>query len=163
MLWTPDTPNTKTQRASANTITMSDYYTHFLSSMVGVAGPPNPAQLDGSGQLPQPPVVPMGGSPATNPYQSLGYFTGFPEPIMFNASKAQRSRRKSAPGLDHIKHRRTRSGCYTCRSRRVKVIPHCLTPCYYQDLSDPALVRRKPSRLRKYVLTLAARLYGRDY
>lgn len=55
-----------------------------------------------------------------NPYQSLGYFTGFPEPIMFNAPKAQRSRRKSAPGLDHIKHRRTRSGCYTCRSRRVK-------------------------------------------
>ncbi len=124
MLWTPGAPDTKTQRASANTIAMSDYYTHFLSSMVGVAGPPNPPQLDGSGQLPQPPVVPMGGSPATNPYQSLGYFTGFPEPIMFNASKAQRSRRKSAPGLDHIKHRRTRSGCYTCRSRRVKVIPH---------------------------------------
>jgi len=40
---------------------------------------------------------------------------------MVNAPKSQRSRRKSAPGLDHIKHRRTRSGCYTCRSRRVKV------------------------------------------
>ncbi len=56
-----------------------------------------------------------------NPYQSLGYFTGFPEPVMFSAPKAQRNRRKSAPGLDHVKHRRTRSGCYTCRSRRVKV------------------------------------------
>ncbi len=108
---------------------MSDYYHHFLSSMMGVGGqPPNPnqQQLDGSGQIHQPPQqqqqqMGMAGSPVPNPYQSLGYFTGFPEPIMFNASKAQRSRRKSAPGLDHIKHRRTRSGCYTCRSRRVKV------------------------------------------
>ncbi|KXX75442.1 Adhesion and hyphal regulator 1 [Madurella mycetomatis] len=96
---------------------MSDYYHHFLSSMVGAGGQPSPNQLDGPGQLPQPP---MGGPAVSNPYQSLGYFTGFPEPIMFNAPKAQRSRRKSAPGLDHIKHRRTRSGCYTCRSRRVK-------------------------------------------
>ncbi|EAQ88078.1 hypothetical protein CHGG_04697 [Chaetomium globosum CBS 148.51] len=99
---------------------MSDYYHHFLSSMVGVGGQPNPNQLDGAGQMSQPQVMPMGVSSAPNPYQSLGYFTGFPEPIMFNAPKAQRSRRKSAPGLDHIKHRRTRSGCYTCRSRRVK-------------------------------------------
>ncbi|KAK3906293.1 hypothetical protein C8A05DRAFT_11950 [Staphylotrichum tortipilum] len=109
---------------------MNDYYHHLLSSMMGVGGqPPNPNQLDGSGQLHQPPQqqqqqqhqqqMPMGGSPLPNPYQTLGYF-GFPDPIMFNASKTQRSRRKSAPGLDHIKHRRTRSGCYTCRSRRVK-------------------------------------------
>ncbi|KAI0171887.1 hypothetical protein GGR52DRAFT_573038 [Hypoxylon sp. FL1284] len=41
---------------------------------------------------------------------------------MFQAPKAQsnRNRKKSAPGADHVKHRRTRSGCYTCRSRRVK-------------------------------------------
>ena len=100
---------------------MSEYYHHFLSSMVGVGGHPTPNQPDGSGQVPQQPVTPMGGPPVPNVYQSLGYFTGFPEPIMFNAPKAQRSRRKSAPGLDHIKHRRTRSGCFTCRSRRVKV------------------------------------------
>jgi hypothetical protein len=64
---------------------MSDYYHHVLSSMVGVGGQPNPNQLDGSGQMPQ--SLPMGGSPAPNPYQSLGYFTGVPEPIMFNAPK----------------------------------------------------------------------------
>lgn len=34
--------------------------------------------------------------------------------------KPQRPRRRKEPGPDHIKHRRTRSGCYTCRSRRVK-------------------------------------------
>lgn len=58
-----------------------------------------------------------------NPFQSLGYFTGFPDPAMFQTPKSQssRSRKKSIPGMDHVKHRRTRSGCYTCRSRRVKV------------------------------------------
>lgn len=33
----------------------------------------------------------------------------------------QRSRRRQPPGSEHVKHRRTRSGCYTCRQRRVKV------------------------------------------
>ncbi|KAL2175678.1 uncharacterized protein P884DRAFT_205552 [Thermothelomyces heterothallicus CBS 202.75] len=99
---------------------MGDYYHRFLSSMVGLGGQPNHNQLDSSGQLPQPQLLSMAPAPAPHPYQSLGYFTGFPEPVMFSAPKMQRSRRKSAPGSDHIKHRRTRSGCYTCRSRRVK-------------------------------------------
>ena len=34
---------------------------------------------------------------------------------------AARVRRRLPPGSDQVKHRRTRSGCYTCRSRRVKV------------------------------------------
>ncbi|KAM7188184.1 hypothetical protein V8F33_010777 [Rhypophila sp. PSN 637] len=99
---------------------MSDYYHHFLSSMAGAGGQSMGSQPESSPPIPHHQTMPMAGPPLTNPYQSLGYFTGFPEPIMFNAPKAQRSRRKSAPGLDHIKHRRTRSGCYTCRSRRVK-------------------------------------------
>jgi transcription initiation factor TFIID subunit TAF12 len=74
-----------------------------------------------------PPQMHVGHVPLSHPYQSLGYFTGFPETIMFNAPKSQRNRRKSAPGLDHIKHRRTRSGCFTCRNRRVKV-RHKLSP-----------------------------------
>lgn len=39
-----------------------------------------------------------------------------------------RSRRRSAPGEGQVKHRRTRSGCYTCRQRRVKVRPSL--PCF---------------------------------
>ncbi|KAH8160399.1 hypothetical protein CIB48_g7848 [Xylaria polymorpha] len=66
----------------------------------------------------------MGGhtAPLANQYPSLGYYTGFPDPIVFQEPKPQssRSKKKSAPGIDHVKHRRTRSGCYTCRSRRVK-------------------------------------------
>ncbi|KAK4231403.1 adhesion and hyphal regulator 1 [Podospora fimiseda] len=99
---------------------MSDYYHHFLSSMTGIGGQPNPNHLEGHPGIPHPQAGPLVGPPMHNPYQSLGYFTGFPEPIIFSAPKSQRSRRKSAAGLDHIKHRRTRSGCYTCRSRRVK-------------------------------------------
>ena len=34
---------------------------------------------------------------------------------------APRIRRRVASSGDLIKHKRTRSGCYTCRSRRVKV------------------------------------------
>ena len=41
-------------------------------------------------------------------------------PIMIG-TKSSKGRRKPAPGSEHIKHRRTRSGCYTCRQRRVKV------------------------------------------
>lgn len=100
---------------------MSDYYRHFLTSMAGVGGHPPLSQRDASIPVQQAPVMGLGTAPISPAYQNLGgYFNGYPEPIMFSAPKAQRSRRKSAPGLDHIKHRRTRSGCYTCRSRRVK-------------------------------------------
>ncbi|EHA55479.1 hypothetical protein MGG_12339 [Pyricularia oryzae 70-15] len=97
---------------------MSEYYHHLLSSM------------SGAGQISSPQDAPQqatsatsvgGGTGIAGSYQNLGYFTGFPEPIMVNSvPKASRSRRKSAHGVDHVKHRRTRSGCYTCRSRRVK-------------------------------------------
>ncbi|KAJ4011664.1 hypothetical protein NW752_008672 [Fusarium irregulare] len=66
------------------------------------------------------------------PYQQLGYFTGFPDPMMFNPGKSQKARRKSAAGtpaaVDHVKHRRTRSGCFMCRSRRVKGNRECVYP-----------------------------------
>ncbi|KAK3339284.1 hypothetical protein B0H65DRAFT_295929 [Neurospora tetraspora] len=100
---------------------MSDYYHHFLTSMAGVGGNPPLSQHGASIPVQQAPVLGLGTTPMSPAYQNLGgYFNGYAEPIMFSAPKAQRSRRKSAPGLDHIKHRRTRSGCYTCRSRRVK-------------------------------------------
>lgn len=54
-------------------------------------------------------------------YADLNYLFGVQDPTMI-APKSNRNRRKSSQGPDHTKHRRTRSGCYTCRSRRVKVI-----------------------------------------
>ena len=53
-------------------------------------------------------------------YANLGFLFGVQDPAVV-APKSSRSRRKPAHGSEHVKHRRTRSGCYTCRSRRVKV------------------------------------------
>ncbi|OCL02839.1 hypothetical protein AOQ84DRAFT_303910 [Glonium stellatum] len=36
------------------------------------------------------------------------------------APGSSRARRRTVAGGEHVKHRRTRSGCYTCRNRRVK-------------------------------------------
>ncbi|KAI1386348.1 fungal-specific transcription factor domain-containing protein [Hypoxylon trugodes] len=102
---------------------MSDYYQQYLSSVAGTGESPNQNPQDAQYQ-PQQHSAHMGNisPPLATPYQNLGYFTGFPDPIMFQAPKAQnnRNRKKSTSGTDHVKHRRTRSGCYTCRSRRVK-------------------------------------------
>jgi hypothetical protein len=125
---------------------MSDYYQQYLSSAGGTGESQNltpqevqpPMQLGESG-----PTMP-------NPYQNLGYFSGFPDPIIFQAPKAQssRSRKKSIPGMDHVKHRRTRSGCYTCRSRRVKVSEKSLS--ITMRMLKRLAVRRDTPGLRKY-------------
>jgi hypothetical protein len=53
-------------------------------------------------------------------YQNFSYFGGYSEPMMYNQPKSShKTRRKSS--IDPVKHRRTRSGCFMCRSRRVKV------------------------------------------
>lgn len=52
--------------------------------------------------------------------ESLGGYPEFesPDRALLPAQASQRRRRP--PGAEHVKHRRTRSGCYTCRQRRVK-------------------------------------------
>ncbi|OAQ97962.1 hypothetical protein LLEC1_00518 [Akanthomyces lecanii] len=61
---------------------------------------------------------------ASTNYQSFGHFTGFPGPTFAFQPAAAKGRRKSASAAaadaEQIKHRRTRSGCFTCRGRRVK-------------------------------------------
>lgn len=49
------------------------------------------------------------------------------------------SPRRRRPSGDHVKHRRTRNGCYTCRSRRVKV--QLLVP-FFRD--PPRSPKRAP-------------------
>lgn len=46
-----------------------------------------------------------------------------PTPMITLHDKTPRSRRRYPPGSQPTKHRRTRSGCYTCRQRRIKVGP----------------------------------------
>jgi len=62
-------------------------------------------------------------------YADLQYLFGVQDPAML-APKPNRNRRKSNQGSEHTKHRRTRSGCYTCRSRRVKVLS--MSPYYIE-------------------------------
>ncbi|KAI0506430.1 hypothetical protein F5B22DRAFT_650682 [Xylaria bambusicola] len=104
---------------------MSGFYQISSSSMaeMGISPNANLQDVEDAHYPPHPP--PQMGShprPLTNQYQNLGYYTGFPEPIVFQEPKPQnnRNKKRSTPGVDHVKHRRTRSGCYTCRSRRVK-------------------------------------------
>ncbi|KAF2731651.1 hypothetical protein EJ04DRAFT_363804 [Polyplosphaeria fusca] len=49
----------------------------------------------------------------------MGPFEDGPPSIEPTQAAGGRMRRRPAPG-DHVKHRRTRSGCFTCRNRRVK-------------------------------------------
>jgi hypothetical protein len=86
----------------------------------------------GTKSVPGPPLEP--GNPAassqsrSNPqlssassYADLHYLFSA-QNVKMIAPKTNRNRRRSPQGQqDHTKHRRTRSGCYTCRIRRVKV------------------------------------------
>lgn len=54
-------------------------------------------------------------------YADLNYLFGAQDITMIGPIPKP-NRRKSSQGTEHVKHRRTRSGCYTCRSRRVKVL-----------------------------------------
>ncbi|QSZ33529.1 hypothetical protein DSL72_005097 [Monilinia vaccinii-corymbosi] len=56
-------------------------------------------------------------------YADLNYLFGSQETVMLEPTP-RASRRKSTQSTEHVKHRRTRSGCYTCRSRRVKCDEH---------------------------------------
>lgn len=63
----------------------------------------------------------------TLPFDHLGtqfHYDDFAQAMM-PGTGSQRIRRRMTQGSDHVKHRRTRSGCYTCRLRRVKVGGRC--------------------------------------
>ncbi|CZT00813.1 related to C6 finger domain protein [Rhynchosporium graminicola] len=86
-------------------------------------------------------------------YADLQYLFGVQDTMM-NPPKPHRNRRKSNPNPDQTKHRRTRSGCYTCRSRRVKcdeTRPLCERckkggrECVYPETSTSAKALRSTS------------------
>ncbi|GAP82460.1 putative C6 finger domain-containing protein [Rosellinia necatrix] len=104
---------------------MSGFYQLSSSSVVEMGISPNTSLQDIENTHYQPHPPPQIGShsgPIINQYQGLPYYAGFADPIVFQEQKPQnnRNKKKSTAGIDHVKHRRTRSGCYTCRGRRVK-------------------------------------------
>jgi hypothetical protein len=111
------------------TTTMGDFYSQFLSTMTGADNylPTSPDELN-PGFMPGA-MRPMATPEIPPPYSSNSiseYFATYAEPAPVNPPKAGKGRRRSTANQgggnpDQVKHRRTRSGCYTCRSRRVKV------------------------------------------
>ncbi|KGQ10815.1 hypothetical protein BB8028_0002g07500 [Beauveria bassiana] len=102
---------------------MADNYPQFLSSVMAGAeahAPRSQEELNHSFLAGQP--LPINTVPLN--YQNFGHFTGFPGPSFAFQQSTSKGRRKSASAAaaetEQIKHRRTRSGCFTCRGRRVK-------------------------------------------
>ncbi|KAH0497022.1 hypothetical protein TgHK011_004358 [Trichoderma gracile] len=103
---------------------MGDYYRQFLTHMSGAGYLPtspdevNPVLVPGVS-------LPLSTPPLHSPYgTSVGYLSGYTDPAYIGVPKANKSRRRSATSqggnADQVKHRRTRSGCFTCRNRRIK-------------------------------------------
>ncbi|KAL6883939.1 hypothetical protein HDV57DRAFT_436041 [Trichoderma longibrachiatum] len=103
---------------------MGDYYHQFLTTMSGDGYLPtspdevNPLLMPGA-------PLPLSTPPLNSPYASSGgFFPGYANPTALSVPKATKSRRRSAASqggnADQVKHRRTRSGCFTCRNRRIK-------------------------------------------
>ncbi|RPA87502.1 hypothetical protein BJ508DRAFT_320515 [Ascobolus immersus RN42] len=70
------------------------------------------------------PISSTNGDPnsAISPHTPFDNMTQYFSPASDSgmSSKGSRARRKSSSGSEQVKHRRTRSGCFTCRTRRVK-------------------------------------------
>lgn len=107
---------------------MDDYYHHFLTSMSGVGGYPagKTDELTTSTLSNHSFSVPR--SAMQNSYHYFQNLGSLPDQHHLHISNAGKARKKSmtgpAFGFEHVKHRRTRSGCFMCRSRRIKVLFH---------------------------------------
>jgi hypothetical protein len=103
---------------------MSDYYQRYLTSMAGVGGNmmASPLEIHAPAIAGIPIHIGPGHGTLQSPYSAtISYFPTFPESAHYPPKVQKGGRRKPAlTGPGHVKHRRTRSGCYTCRSRRVK-------------------------------------------
>jgi hypothetical protein len=55
---------------------------------------------------------------------------------LLSAQGSARVRRRVGSAGEHVKFRRTRSGCYTCRNRRVKVCESCPSLLHKVEFPD---------------------------
>ncbi|KAF2151866.1 hypothetical protein K461DRAFT_227541 [Myriangium duriaei CBS 260.36] len=99
-----------------------------------------------------PPLHPIN----THSTENFNHYTEFEDsvPPLISPVEGSKSKRRQSQ-LDHVKHKRTRSGCFTCRSRRVKcdeAHPTCercrkgQRDCVYPDSNN----QRPPRDLSKY-------------
>lgn len=103
---------------------MDDPYQRFLTSMSRVEPHNVPGLHDMQAQTFPGTLVSIGGPRLSEPHpQVAGDPQGIKDPAISDNSKYKGRKKSTATnsGGDVVKHRRTRSGCFTCRSRRVKV------------------------------------------
>ncbi|KAK3672027.1 hypothetical protein LTR78_007996 [Recurvomyces mirabilis] len=95
--------------------------------------------------------------------ESLGSYPDYDDPNLAmlppgHVQGQQRQRRRQPQSSEHVKHRRTRSGCYTCRQRRVKcdetrpICDRCRKgkrDCAYPGSSSPTTSGSKSSHSSK--------------
>lgn len=108
---------------------MSENYPQFLSSMMaGAEAHARMSPEDLNHPFLAAPQLPVNAAPIN--YQNFGYFPGYPGQAFSFHPPVSKGRRKSSSAIttdaEQVKHRRTRSGCYTCRGRRVKVRSICI-------------------------------------
>ncbi|THY68064.1 hypothetical protein D6C77_00829 [Aureobasidium pullulans] len=113
------------------------------------------------GMMPEGVMMPDGYVPRlyqlpTISQENLNSYSDIEDPSRGSISQQGGSRggkRRSVTGADHVKHRRTRSGCFTCRQRRVKcdeAHPTCercrkgKRECHYPEATTGA--SSKPSK-----------------
>ncbi|KAG6000988.1 hypothetical protein E4U43_001443 [Claviceps pusilla] len=103
---------------------MDDYYHHFLTSMSGVGGYPAGKTDELTTSTLSNHFFSVPRSAMQNSYHYLQNLGSLPDQHHLHISNAGKARKKSmtgpAFGFEHVKHRRTRSGCFMCRSRRIK-------------------------------------------
>jgi len=99
---------------------MADYYGQYLTTMATVGGTQMASPLEvHPPAIAGVPVLSTIAGPLPGSF-ALTYVPAFPESAHYPTKPAKGRRKPAPPGTDHVKHRRTRSGCYTCRTRRVK-------------------------------------------
>ena len=105
---------------------MEHPYNPSQSALMGYSQDPLQLQQDPT-QLPTYSILDPGQYPESvafrntpSPAQPNQQTTGLPTPVTSYFSSTQKQQRSLQPPPDQKKHKRTRSGCFTCRSRRIK-------------------------------------------
>lgn len=106
---------------------MDNHY--YMNPIAGGYYPNGQPVIPPEGTMPEGIMMPDGYAPRlyqlqTISQENLNSYSDIEDPNRSAVPQQGGSRggkRRSVTGADHVKHRRTRSGCYTCRQRRVKV------------------------------------------
>lgn len=94
-------------------------YPYFVSDHGAAGDPPDLDYAVYDPRYVQAPGAPLAASP--HPEAGGFWYRSELSESQYGTSTADYGRGLSISMSEHIKHRRTRSGCFTCRSRRVKV------------------------------------------